>query len=106
VSRPETPPDGVWCIPWLEEGLARHGELLPYGLPPGWLGADFEVFGVPIGPGSRIDFALRWHGDRPALLWDVAGEPTELAAPMLDPAWRTREVRGEVLWPAPTASFR
>ena len=50
TARPVTPPDGVWCIPWLEEGLALDGRLLPYGLPPAWLGANFEVFGVPIGP--------------------------------------------------------
>jgi hypothetical protein len=103
--RPAAPPDGVWCIPWLEEGLARDGALLPYGLPTPWLGANFEVFGLPIGPRSRIDYAVRWHGERPAVLWDVAGDPVELTAPLLDPGWRSRESKGEVLWPAPAASF-
>jgi hypothetical protein len=103
--RPAAPPDGVWCIPWLEEGLARDGALLPYGLPTPWLGANFEVFGLPIGPRSRIDYAVRWHGERPAVLWDVAGDPVELTAPLLDPAWRSRDAKGEVLWPAPAASF-
>jgi hypothetical protein len=105
TARPGTPPDGVWCIPWLEEGLARHGELLPYGLPPGWLGANFEVFGLPIGPRSRVDYAVRWHGERPALLWDVTGDPVELTAPLVAPLWRTVDAKGEVLWPAPSASF-
>ena len=95
----------MWCIPWVEEGLVRDGALLPYGLPPGWLGANFEVFGLPVGPRSRIDYAVRWHGERPAVLWDVTGEPVELTAPLLDPGWRTGDAKGEALWPAPTASF-
>ncbi|HWM19465.1 MAG TPA: hypothetical protein VNO51_07245 [Ilumatobacteraceae bacterium] len=105
TPRPAMPPDGVWCIPWIEEGLIRHGALLPYGLPTGWLGANFEVFGLPIGPQSRIDYALRWHGERPAVLWDVTGEPVELTAPLLDPGWRTTAIKGEALWPAPATSF-
>ena len=96
-ARPAAPPEGVWCIPWLEEGLALHGTLLPYGLPPGWLGADFEVFGLPIGPRSRLDYALRWHGERPAVLWEVSGPPVELTAPLLDPRWSTVDSKGEVL---------
>ena len=56
-------------------------------------------------PRSRIDYAVRWHGERPAVLWDVTGEPVELTAPVLDPGWRTVDAKGEVLWPAPTASF-
>lgn len=104
-ARPAPPPEGVWCIPWLEEGLALHGRFLPYGLPPEWLGADFQVFGLPIGPRSRLDYALRWHGERPAMLWEVSGAPVELTAPLLDPRWSTVAAKGEVLWPAPTASF-
>jgi hypothetical protein len=105
TARPEVPPDGVWCVPWLEEGLVRDGALLPYGMPAGWLGANFEVFGLSIGSRSRIDYAVRWHGERPAVLWEVTGEPVELTAPVLDPGWRTADAKGEVLWPAPAASF-
>ncbi len=105
TARPAAPPDGVWCIPWLEEGLALDGRLLPYGLPPAWLGANFEVYGLPIGPRSRVDYAVRWHGDRPAVLWEVTGEPVELTAPLIDPQWRTTDRQGEALWPAPEASF-
>jgi hypothetical protein len=39
------------------------------------------------------------------VLWDVAGDPVELTAPLLDPGWRSRDAKGEVLWPAPAASF-
>jgi hypothetical protein len=100
-ARPAEPPDGVWCIPWLEEGLALHGVLLPYGLPSEWLGANFEVFGLPIGPRSRLDYALRWHGERPAVLWEVSGAPVELTAPLLDPRWSTADAKGEALWHIP-----
>ena len=95
----------MWCIPWLEEGLALDGKLLPYGLPPVWLGANFEVFGVPIGPRSlgRLRGAL--HGDRPAVLWEVTGVPVDCTMPLIDPEWRTTDLKGEALWPAPAASF-
>jgi hypothetical protein len=105
AARPDAPPDGLWCIPWLEECLASRGRLLPYGLPHTWLGANFEVFGVPVDAGTRIDYAVRWHGDRPAVLWETSGAPVELTSPVVDPAWRTRDTRGEALWPAPAASF-
>ena len=60
---------------------------------------------MPIGPRSRVDYAVRWHGDRPAVLWEVTGEPVELTAPLIDPDWRTADAKGEALWPAPAASF-
>ena len=49
---------------------------------------------------STVSFAVRWHGEHPAVLWEVAGEPVELTAPAVDPAWRTAAPTGEALWPA------
>jgi hypothetical protein len=59
---------------------------------------------------------VRWHGERPAVLWDVephnndrladlvAGQvPFRLSVPGLDPAWSTSERRGEALLAAPIA---
>jgi hypothetical protein len=79
---------------------------LPRGLalctlvPDEWLGQSLEVHDAPTHSG-RLSFALRWHGDRPALLWELdphdgAGQVT-ITAPGLDPAWSSTEPRGEAL---------
>ena len=72
-----------------------HIELL---VDPPAPGIDVEVFDAPTRHG-RISFALRWHGEHPALLWEVAdAEPgLELTAPVLAPGWSTREPAGETL---------
>lgn len=72
-------------------------------LPDAWLGAGFEVHGLPTELG-RVSYAVRWHGERPALLWEV--EPVEGAsptvrAPGLDLDWSTTEPRGEALLSVP-----
>ena len=99
---PDEPPDDVLVVPWVERRLALGGALLPVGLPCEWLGASFQVHGVPVGPASTVSFAVRWHGERPAVLWEVTGEPVELTAPTIDPTWRTTAPSGEALWPPPT----
>ncbi len=54
---------------------------------------------------TTASFAVRWHGERPAVLWEQQGDtPVELSAPDLDPEWRTTERSGETLWPAPVAT--
>jgi hypothetical protein len=97
---PSIRPDGVLAISWLEQHLARDGDLLPLGFPPAWLGADFDVAGVPLAIGTRVSFAVRWHGERPAVLWETHGEPVTLRAPAVAPAWSSESPAGEALWPA------
>jgi hypothetical protein len=61
-------------------------------------GVDFEIRDAPTRHGT-ISYALRWHGEHPALLWEVS-EPTrsfELRAPELLADWSTREPVGETL---------
>jgi hypothetical protein len=94
-------PDGLRAIPWLERLMASGGDLLPTGLPSSWLGQSLEVYGVPTGPTSTVSFAVRWHGERPAVLWEQQGDALELSASVLAPEWRTVERSGEALWPAP-----
>jgi hypothetical protein len=68
------------------------------GLPGEWRGQDLEVHDAPTRAG-RLSFALRWHGERPALLWEVV-DPVPglmLRAPALDPAWSTAAPTGETL---------
>src|SRR5204863_3748176 len=72
-------------------------------LPDAWLGQGLEVHDAPTHYG-RLSFAVRWHGERPALLWEL--EPTSpdpspavvrITAPGLDPGWWSTERRGEAL---------
>jgi hypothetical protein len=67
-------------------------------LPDAWLGGGIEVHDAPTHHGT-VSFAVRWHGDRPALLWELAPHDgaVRLTAPGLDPAWSTSEPRGEAL---------
>jgi hypothetical protein len=51
-----------------------------------------------------LAFAVRWHGARPALLWD-APAGLELSAPALDPAWSSAEAAGETLLAEPPPSL-
>lgn len=76
------------------------GIALSTGIPDAWLGQGWEVHGAPTASG-RLSYAIRWHGDRPALLWEL--EPHDgigvvrLTAPSLDPSWSTEERSGEAL---------
>ena len=78
------------------DGLA----LLPV-FTDAWYGGGIEVHDLPTDWG-RLSYAVRWHGQRPALLWDV--EPWEsstgsirLTVPGLDPTWSSTDGRGEAL---------
>jgi hypothetical protein len=89
---------GIRDVAAIERGLARDGAVLPDGIPTSWRGANIEAHGLPIGPRSTLSFAVRWHGEHPAVLWQVDGDPVELTAPVLDRTWRTNEPSGETLW--------
>ncbi|MEO6629006.1 MAG: hypothetical protein ABIP03_10615, partial [Aquihabitans sp.] len=68
--------------------------------PDGWYGAGIEVHDAPTEWG-RLSYAIRWHGIRPALLWEFAPHrgvgPVHVTAPGLDPSWSTTEERGDAL---------
>lgn len=108
IARPlpvEAPADHARFLAWVErrvaEPLADGASLFPAGLPAEWAGTNFEVYGVPTGATSSVSFALRWHGERPAVLWEQSGRPVTLSATTLAPEWHTTEPKGEVLWPVP-----
>jgi hypothetical protein len=63
--------------------------------PADWVGQSIDVRDAPTRRGA-VSCSVRWHGDRPALLWEGPAETT-FTAPGLDPAWSSREARGEVL---------
>ena len=68
--------------------------------PDSWLGQGVELHDAPTSHG-RLSYALRWHGERPALLWQLephAGSgPVTITVPGLDPSFATGEARGEAL---------
>jgi hypothetical protein len=70
-------------------------------VPDRWVGQGIEVHDAPTSHG-RLSYAIRWHGARPAILWELEPHgdrrgPVSLAAPGLDPSWRTVEPRGDAL---------
>jgi hypothetical protein len=78
--------------------LAHEGDdaitVLP-DLPPDWRGAPIEVHDAPTRRGP-LSYAVRWHGERAALLWDGPGGVT-LRAPGLDADWSTTDAAGDTL---------
>jgi hypothetical protein len=79
----------------VEGGLA----LSPV-VPDPWLGQGWEVHDLPTACG-RLSYAIRWHGERPALLWELEPHagigPILLTTPALDPGWSSADRRGEAL---------
>lgn len=82
-------------------GDPRQLELLPT-FPSAWMGGEVEIHNAATTHG-RISFAIRWHGARPALLWDLEADDAEGAGPIvircpgLDPDWSTTEKQGDAL---------
>ena len=98
---PSEPPIGVERIAWLERSMVREGAILPDGFGGRWLGVDLEVHDIPLGGGPHtISFAVRWHGERPAVLWEQT-VAQRITAPVVAPGWSSDDRIGEALWPAP-----
>ena len=80
------------------------GIALASMIPHRWHGQGIEVHDAPTRFGT-VSFAVRWHGPRPALLWEMEPHDPErgvvLTCPGLDPTWRSTELRGETLLEAP-----
>ena len=103
---PSDPPtDPVRALAWAERGIVAaqpgRAELLSSGLPASWLGNNFEVFDLPTGATGTVSFAVRWHADRPAVLWEQSPAddgPIVLTSPALAPQWSSPDVSGEALW--------
>ncbi len=70
-------------------------------IPADWVGHGIEVHDAPTRHGP-LSYAVRWHGSRPALLWE-APPGVRLRAPGLDPAWSTDRPRGDALLAAAVA---
>lgn len=91
------------CASWIESQLVayrRDGsvDICPRGIDQSWLGVNFECHKLLATPQHKISFAVRWHGDRPALLWDLDGSAgVRVVASAVDSSFSTTDARGETL---------
>lgn len=103
LSPPNEAPAGVRLAAWLDELLVgpRRDDsvaILGHGIPQLWRGVNFECHDVIVGNEASISYAVRWHGEKPALLWEVSGTTDiRLTAGKTDPTWTTTDSRGETL---------
>ena len=100
---PNVMPTDIRAIAWVEEKMVavqRDGsvQIFGRGIPRLWLGANLECHRVAAGPLHTVSFGIRWHGEKPALLWEVAGPAgIKLTAGKCDPTWTSVEATGETL---------
>ena len=67
------------------------------GFAPSWRGSSFEVRNVAV-PGGRLSAAVRWHGQRAALLWEVDGpHDVTITCRSIDPGGSAEGRRGDAL---------
>jgi hypothetical protein len=73
-------------------------------IPRRWYGQGIEVHDAPTRFGT-LSFAIRWHGARPALLWELDPHDEDhavvITCPGLDPSFRSTELRGDALLEPP-----
>ena len=105
----ESHADAARRLAWNERRLVTAtsdggAALLPLGMPIAWRGVNFEVYSLPVvhddGAVTAISYAVRWHGARPAVLWEQVGRAVRLTSPMA-PGWSSSDAKGEALWPEP-----
>jgi hypothetical protein len=77
----------------IDEGDAAISLLADW--PGDWLGQPIDLRDAPTRRGL-VSCSVRWHGARPALLWEGPADTT-FRAPGLDPAWSSTDARGEAL---------
>lgn len=100
-------PEGLSAIAWAESLLCfgspsgGHCTILPHGIPEPWWGASFDVRGLIGDPYRLVNYAVRWHGARPALLWEVDGPPGIVLSHQ---SWMSTEASGETLLDAPVTA--
>lgn len=82
----------------LVRATADGATILPEGMPDEWTGHPFEVHGLPAGRSTTLSYAVRWHGEHPAVIWEQVGDAVSLRSPVLDASWSSSASAGEHLW--------
>lgn len=102
-SLPNAAPKDIRVIAWLDEQLVsprREGgaAVLRYGVPRLWLGVNMECHRVVASPEHKVSYGLRWHGEKPAVLWETSGPfGLRLDAGATDSSWHSVEATGDAL---------
>ncbi len=100
--------DAVRSVLVDDTGAARGSrtlDVVPF-LVPRWRGTNFDVHDLPTALGS-LSFGVRWHGPRPALLWELEPGPGVSAGDVmltsrgLDVTWIGSGVSGDALLTEP-----
>jgi hypothetical protein len=95
----------VACLAYDLFASASDGNLRCIArVPDAWLGTSLEATGIST-PSGTVGYTVRWHADRPALLWECSPSsegavvPADLSvtAPGLDPSWVGVGASGEAL---------
>jgi len=98
----DRPVDAARLVAWFEDRLARSsrdGVAIIATFDGAWLGQPIEAHDI-VTRHASVSFAVRWHGERPALLWETSAE-VRLTCPGLDPSWTSVGRRGEALLAVP-----
>ena len=100
-------PHGIASVAWAESLLAQGSpsggecKILPHGIAETWWGMSFDVGSLVADPFRTVSFAVRWHGERPALLWETSGAPGIVLSHR---DWATTDASGETLLDAPVSA--
>lgn len=77
-------------------------DLVP-NFPVAWRGQPLEAHKLPVA-GGLLSWGLRWHGPRPALLWELdrtSEARFEIKVPSISEEWSSLDDSGEALLPDP-----
>ena len=101
----QKPAQDVWPRRYgaLVEETSKGLALFPDEFSADWYGKDLAVTGLATQWG-QFGFALRWHGARPALLWELNPHPETSAVittPGLDTSFESNKNEGETLLAEP-----
>jgi hypothetical protein len=100
---PNAAPKDVRVVAWLDEQLVsprREGgaAVLRFGVPRMWLGVNMECHRIVASPEHKVSYGLRWHGEKPAVLWETSGPfGLRLDAGATDAAWHSVDATGDAL---------
>ncbi len=113
-SAPDVGASARFVVATTNEAVRDDGDALAIlaGRDVRLAGQPFEAHDLPTRAGL-LSYGLRWHGERPALLWEITPWPDRpaatavtLTAPALDPAWSATSAVGEALLAAPAGASR